>query len=101
NGTPTEVLDNPELMQLMLPLIRADFELNETYTPAPEPRLSCPVTALGGLRDEDVTRQDLEAWSEVSSGPFKVRMFPGDHFYLHDHQHDLIRAVAEELLPLI
>ncbi|MEM7356653.1 MAG: alpha/beta fold hydrolase, partial [Acidobacteriota bacterium] len=47
NGTPTEVLDNPELMQLMLPLIRADFELNETYTPAPEPRLSCPVTALG------------------------------------------------------
>ena len=74
---------------------------NETYEPGPEPRLDCPVTALGGLADEDVSRQDLEGWTEVSSGRFKLRMFSGDHFYLHDRRHELIRAVAEELLPLL
>ena len=98
NGTPAEVLANPELMQLMLPLIRADFELNDTYEPTAEPLLDCPVTAFGGLADEEITRQELEAWREVTTGAFKLRMFPGDHFYLHEGRRGLIRAVAEDLL---
>lgn len=98
NGTPAEVLEHPELMELMLPLLRADFELNETYEPTEHPPLECPVTAFGGLEDTEVPKETLEAWSDVSAGPFKLRMFPGDHFYLNQHQKVLIQAITEELL---
>ncbi len=98
NGTPTEVLEHPELMELMLPLLRADFELNDTYEPIAHPALECPVTAFGGLEDDETPKDDLEPWGEVTRGPFKLRMFPGDHFYLNQHQDRLIQAVAEDLL---
>ena len=98
NGTPPEVLDHPELMELMLPLIRADFELNDTYIPAAHPPLECPVTAFGGLGDQEVPRQDLESWGDVTNGPFRLRLFPGDHFYLHRGRGALIGALTEDLL---
>src|SRR5215510_9124924 len=64
NGTPTETLEHPELMQLMLPILRADFAICETYTYEDRPLLDCPITALGGLDDSDVTREELAAWRE-------------------------------------
>lgn len=100
-GTPNEVLEHPELMELMEPLLRADFELNDTYEPTAATPLSCPVTAFGGLEDPDVDRQSLEAWREVSGGRFRLRMFAGGHFFLHEHQPALIAAVAQELMPRI
>src|SRR5882724_6229499 len=57
NGTPKGVLEHPELMQLMIPLLRADFEVCQTYSYTPEVPLDCPVTAFGGLNDQDVTRE--------------------------------------------
>ena len=98
NGTPAEVLQNPELMELMLPLLRADFELNDTYEPIAHPALLCPVTAFGGIEDEETTRDELEAWTGITEGAFKLRMFPGDHFFLHPYQDLLIQAVLEDLL---
>ncbi len=98
NGTPAEVLEHPELMELMLPLLRADFELNDTHQPVAHPPLECPVTAFGGLEDEDVSREELEAWRAVTAGPFQLRMFAGDHFYLHRHQDALRQAVIDKLL---
>ncbi len=101
NGTPAAVLENPELMELMLPLIRADFELNDTYRPAARPPLECPVAAYGGVADEEVSRQDLEAWRELTRGPFELRMFPGDHFFLHPEQRTLTDVLARDLLSRI
>ncbi len=98
NGTPHEVLEHPELMELMLPLLRADFELNDNYQPPAYPPLQCPVTVFGGTEDPEVSRQQLEAWSEVTAGPFELRMFDGDHFFLHDHPESLRQAVVEDLL---
>ncbi len=98
NGTPAEVLEHPELMELMLPLLRADFELNETYRPTAHPTLGCPVAAVGGLEDDEVPRDKLAAWSEVTTGPFQLRMFSGDHFYLNGQRDRLLEAVARELL---
>lgn len=100
-GTPKEVLEHPELMELVEPLLRADFELNDTYEPSQKPPLECPVTAYGGLEDADVTREQLEPWREVSRGPFRLRMFAGGHFYLHEHQQTLIGAIAQELMPRV
>lgn len=97
-GTPAEVLEHPELMELMEPLLRADFELNDTYEPSDKPPLTCPVAGFGGLTDPDVSRENLEAWREVTRGAYRLRMFPGGHFYLHEHRQALLTAVAQDLM---
>src|SRR5207244_11188449 len=58
NGTPREVLEHPDLMQLMSPIIRADFEVVQTYEYTPESLLKIPITAFGGLQDMDANRSD-------------------------------------------
>jgi len=72
NGMPREVLEHPELMQLMIPLLRADFEVCQTYQDTPEPPLDCPFEVFGGLQDEDVTREMVEAWREQTTRSFKL-----------------------------
>ena len=98
NGTPAEVFEHPELLEIMLPVLRADFELNDTYEPIAHPPLACPISAFGGLEDTEAPEEDLEAWSGVTDGPFRRRMFPGDHFFLNQHRSRLIQAVVEDLL---
>lgn len=99
NGTPKEVLEHPELMELVEPLLRADFEINETYEYSPGEPLTCPVTAVGGVGDDEVSREDLARWEEVTSGPFDLHLLPGDHFFLNGpSKTDLLRLVAQKLL---
>jgi len=97
NGSAAELLDNPELREVFLPVLRADFALCETYQYHPDEPLHCPVTVLGGLNDKTVSREDLEAWRVYTTGPFRVRMFPGDHFYIHRCQDVLLEVLAREL----
>jgi len=96
-GTPEEVLNHPELLHLLIPTLRSDFELCQTYSYYSEPPLSCQLTAFGGLNDEFVAREDLEQWREQSTEPFQVRMFPGDHFFLHSSQSLLLRILSRDL----
>lgn len=98
NGTPKEVLEHPELMQMMTPLLRADFETIQTYTYEAEPPLDCPISAMGGLQDTDVPREDLDAWREQTTGPFSLRMFPGNHFFINTDQPLVLQAIAREFL---
>lgn len=97
NGTPREVLEDEELRQIMLPLLRADFAVYETYGYLTEPPLNCPISAFGGLQDHRVSRGDLEAWREQTSVSFSLRMFPGDHFFLNTTQPPLLGALSQEL----
>lgn len=102
DGTPEELLNHPEMMQLMLPIIRADFEVCERYDYHEEAAiLTCPVTALGGLTDGQVSRWQLEGWREQTRGSCTVRMFPGGHFYLLDEQSSFIPMMARTLHELI
>lgn len=101
NGTPREVLEHPELMELMLPILRADFSVCDTYEYREEPPLDCPITAFGGLQDAGVPRRNLEAWREQTSGAFTLRMLPGDHFFLHSDESLLLRLLATELHQLL
>jgi medium-chain acyl-[acyl-carrier-protein] hydrolase len=96
-GTPREVLEHPELMSMISPVLRADFELCQTYKPSPRPPLECPFTVFGGLQDQDVTRAQLEGWRDYTSSSFILRMFPGDHFFLHNSAPLLLRMIAQEL----
>lgn len=93
-GTPQSILQHAELMKMLIPIMRADFELCETYVYAPEPPLDCPITAFGGEQDMLVSAQELEIWRTQTRGPFSVNLFPGDHFFLHDQQDALLRALA-------
>lgn len=97
NGTPEAVLGNQELLQLLIPVLRADFEVCETYECLPETPLSCPVAAFGGTEDEDVSHEDVAAWSHETTASFTQRMFPGDHFYLLDQPVPLMQQVIAQL----
>lgn len=96
-GTPREVLDNDELMRLLLPLLRADFEVNETYDPASHEPLDCPLSAFGGLRDPEVPPETVEGWREHTRGAFRRRMFEGHHFFLLEQQQELVAEVLSDL----
>lgn len=83
-GTPEEVLANRELMDLMVPLLKADFELIDTHGPTDFARLDLPIVACGGLQDGEVSRRELEAWGELTAGEFTLRLFEGGHFFLQE-----------------
>lgn len=97
NGTPEEALQHPELMRMLLPTLRADFEMVDSYRLAPEAPLAVPLAAWGGLADPEVSREQLEAWRPYTSASFSLRMFPGDHFYLHHQRPALLEAIAQDL----
>ena len=100
NGTPEEVRTDPELRALFLPILRADFELCETYGYQEAAPLPCPVSAFGGLGDHHVPREDLQAWQEQSQGRFVLRMLPGDHFFLTSAEPLLLRTLGQELYTI-
>lgn len=100
NGTPEEVLAHPDLMKLMLPLLRGDFSVAETYRYTDEPPLDCSITAFGGLGDAGVSRQGLEAWKAQTRVAFSLHMLAGDHFFLHTAERPLLDVVASEMLRL-
>ena len=97
NGIPGKVLEDVELMQIMLPVLRADLAVYETYVYSTEPPLNCPISTFGGLQDHRVSRGDLEAWSDQTSVSFSLRMFPGDHFFWHTTQPLLLQVLSQEL----
>jgi medium-chain acyl-[acyl-carrier-protein] hydrolase len=97
NGTPNEVFDHPELMQLLLPILRADFELLGTYDYQPGAPFNCPITVFGGTQDYSVTPEQLEGWKIHTTANCLVKFLPGDHFYLLSHKSLLLRMLAEEL----
>ena len=97
NGTPREVLEHQELMELMIPLLRADFQVCQTYRYTEEPALDCPITAFGGLYDHEVTREMVGAWREQTTSSFRLLMMPGDHFFVNSTTERILDILAQEL----
>ncbi len=100
NGTSQAILQDDELMKLLLPVVRADFTLVETYSFIEDGTLDCPLSVFGGIQDEEVKRDDLLAWLELTSGPSVARMLPGDHFFLRSSQYLLLNAIRQDLVSL-
>ena len=101
NGIPAAVLREPELLQLLLSSLRADVAVIENYSYLDDQRLTCPISVFGGEDDSSIERNDLLSWSELSSGPFRLRMFPGNHFFIRTQCQEVVRAVIEDLLPTL
>jgi surfactin synthase thioesterase subunit len=96
-GLPREVLDEPELREMLLPALRADYEAVETYRPLPGVRLRCPVVAYLGAADPEVDRASVAGWGDETIGELTVRVFPGDHFYLKGDRPDVLAAVRQDV----
>ncbi|BFU90198.1 MAG: hypothetical protein NTAFB01_13850 [Nitrospira sp.] len=97
NGTPPEVLNHPELMQLMTPALRADFLLRDRYAHREELPLSCPITAFGGMSDTHVDGLMLRAWRRHTHERFQLWLFQGDHFFLRSAQRPLLETLSTML----
>ncbi len=101
NGTDPTVLGCAELCEIILPILRADFAICETYEYIPSEPLDCPITVFSGLQDRYVTRADLEAWSMHTRSRFRVSLYPGDHFYVNGSRAGLLEAIARDLYPRV
>ncbi len=97
-GTPGEVLDNPELMRLILPALRADANLYRKYVYRPGEPLLLPIHAYGGLSDPNIQREHLERWCEQTEREFSVRLFEGGHFYIQHAQAEFLAALHSKLI---
>ena len=100
-GTPEAVIENAELVQLFMPVLRADFAVVESYAYKPEAPLDCSITALGGVEDARVTRDELSAWQAQTAQSFSVRMFPGDHFYLRSLHSQFLQVLGQDLKQVV
>ena len=81
-GLPQEILDTPELLELYLPILRADLTLLETHRYEALAPLDCPIAAFAGSDDPNVSVAGLQAWEEHTTAAFEAKWFSGDHFYL-------------------
>lgn len=97
-GTDPAVFDNPELAKVFVPILRADYQVAETFElEEPERILQCPITALAGEMDGIVSQRQLMRWDEFTSGPFRYELVPGGHFYLLDDIDRTARGIREAL----
>lgn len=83
-GTPETFFNSPELIDLALPIVRADLELLETHTIASRPLLDCPVVAFAGDGDQLAPRDHLERWRPLVATSFTLITLAGEHFFVHD-----------------
>ncbi|MET7299111.1 alpha/beta fold hydrolase [Embleya sp. NPDC005575] len=95
SGTDASLLANDEVLQMVLPALRADYRAIETYTCAPAEPLECPITVLIGDTDPKVTLDEAMSWREHTNGTFALHTFSGGHFYLTDHQAAVTARIAE------
>lgn len=100
NGIPEDVRRSSELLELVLPVIRSDFELYENHEHREEQPLDCPISVFGGSEDPRVGRKGLEAWAEHTTAPCRVLVLPGDHFFsfASESTRGLLRAISNDLL---
>jgi medium-chain acyl-[acyl-carrier-protein] hydrolase len=96
NQSRPGAFDNPELLQLILPILKADLSASETYVYKPGPPLRCPLVVLGGVSDSETTRKGLEEWKHHALS-FKMRVFPGDHFFINTAKTLVLKTILDEI----
>lgn len=100
NGTPESVLRNEELMNLVLPILRKDFGIRETYQCHPEPPLNSSLSILGGNADQLVPVDELPKWQTLFQGEYEQHIFSGHHFFLHSENDAVLQCVNQTLLKV-
>jgi medium-chain acyl-[acyl-carrier-protein] hydrolase len=97
NGTPDEVINNPDIIELFLPIIRADFTVLDTYIYQSQPAFDFPISVFGGLQDPAFADYELEAWQEHTNAGFSLHKFDGGHFFIRDYEKELLETISRYL----
>ena len=100
DAIPAAARESEELLDLIMPGIRADTSVCDGYSYVEGAKLSCPISVLGGKADAIVKPELLEPWSEQTSAGFEFDLFEGDHFYLQPRQDEVLALVSKRLLEL-
>jgi medium-chain acyl-[acyl-carrier-protein] hydrolase len=100
NGTHPDLLENEEILELILPVLRADFELVQTYSFRRGVKLTCPIRAFGGSQDPDANKEIIRQWRDFTSGPFSMEIFEGDHFFIHQQRDQVLACLSRALSNL-
>lgn len=100
-GIPKAVLQHRELVDVIVPALRADLTVLETYEYHDAAPFDCAITAYAGRQDPHVEEAVLARWKEHTTGGFSAVMFPGDHFFLQQDRAALIAAMSPALLAAI
>jgi surfactin synthase thioesterase subunit len=93
-GLPGDVLSRPEWVGLLMPTVRDDLRIVQSFRPTDEPPLPCPLYIVGGYDDPLVSPDALAAWSTLSALPQPVRLYRGGHFLFHSPEPALVAAIA-------
>ncbi|GIQ70278.1 hypothetical protein XYCOK13_31020 [Xylanibacillus composti] len=101
SGTPEAILQSKELLQFFLPILRADFQLDETYVYVDDAPLDCPISVFGGTDDTEASREELDAWAAYTTGECSVEMIKGDHFFLKTQRDELLRSISQIMDQLL
>jgi len=96
-GLPDAVLNDHQMLALVLPVLRDDFELAETYAPGKPRAVRTPLTAISGAQDRSVPRTGLDAWRELALGRFQASIVPGGHFYLAESAPAITEVIRAKL----
>jgi medium-chain acyl-[acyl-carrier-protein] hydrolase len=101
DGIPSAVLREPEILQFLLPRLRADLTAIECYKHVEGERLDCPISVFGGEGDRSLDLNELQAWKELTTGTFRLRMFPGNHFFVRGQHKQVLQAILEDTLAIL
>ncbi|ATB40494.1 malonyl CoA-ACP transacylase [Cystobacter fuscus] len=96
-GLPLQILEQPELLELILPTLRADVKVSESYVHREEPPLSVRICAFGGSGDPHVTEASLAAWGQETQHSFTMQMFSGGHFFINEVPDQVLQIIRDEL----
>ncbi len=96
-GTPSGVLDIPELRELLLPVLRADFHWIDNYRYQPGEPLPVPIVGFAGLSDGSVPAEKMRGWDDHTSEGFRLHTVAGDHFFLHSNADEVTRMIRQDL----
>ena len=96
-GIPDVIRDDPEMLRLILPSLRADMTLLEQYKYEEGPPLDCPIVACGGRDDPIVSEETLAGWQRHTTSPFELRMFSGGHFFLKEQAAAILAGIELSL----
>lgn len=101
NGTPDAILDNPALLEILLPRIRADGAIYETYRYDKQAPLDCRIAVFHGQNDNMVNAHELHKWQSETRASFDSYCFPGGHFFLHEEEERVLEQLNQELDRLL
>ncbi len=100
-GTPAAVLENAELLELLVPMLKCDFLLAEQYVPDQhQTKVNLPIWALGSHQDPWIDKPSIELWHATTNGRFDSFWFEGDHFYLNERTLELVDKINHIITSL-